>query len=127
MSRRAHRDKCVLGFALHDGIDRLTRRAGAAQSRFHRVNRNGGVRVEITGAIVYDTLYSLEVLGSMTGLNVTATCFGRFNLNRLRPKLSVSPQRVHYDGVSFRPFRMAGASVMFFEDRVMNDGGRHGS
>jgi len=66
-----------------------------------------------------------EVLRRMAGLNLGALRLVGFNFNGSRPKLYVTTQCFHDNGVTLGPFRMAGAGVMLFKDWMMNDSGGH--
>src|SRR5688572_30905287 len=61
----------------------------------------------------------------MRGLNVAACGFGRLHLAQFGPEFLVTSQRFHNNAVTRRRFRVTGSRVVFFEDRMMNDGCRH--
>src|SRR5690349_2340284 len=62
MARRPHRNERVMHFALHDQIDRLTRRAGRVPGRVQRTHGDDGVSVEITATLTDNFFYVLVEL-----------------------------------------------------------------
>ena len=85
MTRRTHRHECVVRFAFDYRIDRATRCSGGAQCGLERINRNGCVSIEIARAFVDYAFDMLEVLGCVTGLNVSTASFIGFELENVRP------------------------------------------
>src|SRR5713226_10126156 len=66
-----------------------------------------------------------EMLRRVTGLDIAARDLAGLDLQCRLPQFGVTAQSVHDRCVSLRLFRMTGARVVLFENRMMNNCGTH--
>src|SRR6185503_15818983 len=122
---RSDGHESVAGFAFHDHIDRLTSCAASMQSCIHGSKRHDGVSVKKTYSFADCALYALVELRSVAGLNLTARRFWRLDFQQLTPQLGVTAKRLHNDRIARGSLGMAGSSVVFLKDWVVDDCGGH--
>src|ERR1700730_2462178 len=87
---------------------------------------NSRVGIQISDSFLHGVLDSLVHLRCVAGLDVSARCFSRLDLQKLRPQFLIVAERRHHNRVSRRTFAMMRHSVVLLKEWMMNNSSCHG-